>query len=138
MAREDARVTRKSMKRPLNEADLPWQTLAAGTPQEVRAKALCDLGGPAKVGVGLMELPPGCNTRPAHWHSDEEEHLYVLAGEGILRLGDERFVLTTGGYVTFPAGQAVMHHLENRGSEPFRYLMIGERIRADRVTHERP
>ena len=54
---------------------------------EVRAKALSDVGGRAKVGVGLMELPPECDTKPAHWHSLEEEHLYVLSGRATLHLG---------------------------------------------------
>lgn len=44
--------------------------------------------------------------------------------------------MRTGSYVCFPAGQEVVHHLENRGDEPFRYLMIGERIESDRVFHE--
>src|SRR5262245_14983496 len=123
-------------KRPVHEQDLGWETWAAGTRQEVRGKALCDRGGRAKVGVGLMELPAGCDTRPAHWHSDEEEHLYVLAGRAVLRLGPERHELRAGSYVCFPAGQPLMHCIENPGPEPFRYLMIGERIAGDRVTHE--
>jgi uncharacterized cupin superfamily protein len=125
------------MKQPIHEADIPWEVFAPGTPQELHAKPLCDVGGRAKIGVGLLELPPGSDTRRAHWHSLEEEHLFVLAGEGVLRLGQQEFPLRAGSYVTFPAGQAVFHHLENRGAEPFRYLMIGERIPEDRVTHER-
>jgi uncharacterized cupin superfamily protein len=123
-------------KRPVHEADLDWEVWAAGTRQEVRGKALCDAGGRAKLGVGLIELPPGCDTRPAHWHSLEEEHLYALAGRAVLHLGDERHELRAGSYVCFPAGQPLLHCLENVGAEPFRYLMIGERIAADRVTHE--
>ncbi len=121
------------MKKPVQESELAWEVFAAGTRQEVRAKALCDLGGRAKVGVGLMELPPKSDTSPAHWHSLEEEHLYVLAGRATLHLGEERFALEPGSYVCFPAGQAVTHRLENTGTEPFRYLMIGERIAGDQV-----
>ena len=121
------------MKKPVNEAELAWEVFAAGTSEEVRFKALCDVGGRAKVGVALMELPPKCDTRPAHWHSLEEEHLYVLAGRATLHLGVERLALAPGSYVCFPAGQAVTHMLENTGTEPFRYLMIGERIAGDVV-----
>jgi uncharacterized cupin superfamily protein len=124
------------MKLPIREAELDWDVFAPGTRGELRAKPLCDVGGPAKVGVGLLELAPGSDTRPAHWHSHEEEHLYVLAGGGRLRLGDQTFDLGPGSYVCFPAGQAAFHHLENPGPEPFRYLMIGERVAEDRVTHE--
>ena len=121
------------MKKPVDTAGLAWEVFAAGTKDEVRFKAVCDIGGRAKVGVALMELPPKCDTAPAHWHSLEEEHLYVLSGRATLHLGGERLPLEPGSYVCFPAGQPVTHMLENSGSEPFRYLMIGERIAGDQV-----
>jgi uncharacterized cupin superfamily protein len=124
------------MKKPVHESIVPWETWATGTRQEVRGKPLCDIGGAAKVGVGMMELPPGCDTRPAHYHSREEEHLYVLAGRGTLHLGTDTFALEPGSYVCFPAGQALLHCLENTGDLPLRYLMIGERIANDVVVHE--
>ena len=121
------------MKKPIHVADLAWEVFAAGTSRELRFKALCDVGGRAKLGVALMELPPKSDTSPAHWHSLEEEHLYVLAGRATLHLGDERLALEPGTYVCFPAGQAITHMLENTGTEPFRYLIIGERIAGDQV-----
>ena len=124
------------MKRPIRESELAWETWLPGTKQEIRGKSLCDVGGRARVGVGLVELPPGSDTRPAHYHSLEEEHLYVLSGTAILRLRAEELELRQGDYVCFPAGQEIFHHLENRCDEPCRYLMIGERNPADRVVHE--
>ena len=88
---------------------------AAGTKDEVRFKALCDIGGRAKVGVALMELPPKCDTAPAHWHSLEEEHLYVLAGRATLHLGDERLSLEPGSYVCFPGRPTDHAHARERG-----------------------
>jgi uncharacterized cupin superfamily protein len=83
----------------------------------------------------MMQLPPGSNTRPGHWHSHEEEHLYALSGSAVLHLGTEQHVLQTGSYVCFPAAQAVAHYLKNTGTEPFVYLIVGERIEDDRVTY---
>ena len=123
------------MKQPIHEDAVPWEIWAAGTHQEVHGKPLCDVGSGARVGVGLMELPPGCDTRPAHYHSLEEEHLYVLAGHATLHLGDDTFALEPGSYVCFPAGQPLLHCIENTGAEPLRYLMIGERIAGDVVVH---
>jgi uncharacterized cupin superfamily protein len=123
------------MKTPVHISDVPFATWYAGTDREIRGKPLCDIGGDAKVGVGYLELPPGSHTKPGHWHSREEEHLYALSGQAILHLGAERFALRPGSYVCFPAGQAVAHHLHNTGSEPFAYLMIGERIPDDDVTY---
>jgi uncharacterized cupin superfamily protein len=123
------------MKRPFRATEVPVEVWYAGTDREIRGRALCDVGGRAKVGVGLLELPPGSNTRPGHWHSREEEHLYALRGRAILYLGAERFTLEPGSYVCFPAGQPAAHFLENAGIEPFVYLMIGERIEDDEVAY---
>jgi len=89
----------------------------------------------SKVGFGLMELPSGCNTKPGHWHSKEEEHLFVLSGVATLHLGSETFALRKGSYVCFPAGQSLAHYLDNTATEPFGYTMVGERIDDDLVTY---
>ena len=126
------------MSEPLHESDLDWVTWYEGTSREIRAKALCDVHGRSRVGVGLLELPPGSDTTPAHYHSHEEEHLYVVSGRAVLHLGDRTFELQPGSYVCFPAGAPLLHHLENCFESPCRYLIVGERIPEDVVTHERP
>jgi uncharacterized cupin superfamily protein len=123
------------MKRPVHTNDVPAEIWYRGTDREIRGRPLSDVGGKAKIGFGYMELPPGSNTKPSHWHSHEEEHLYVLAGEATLHLGAQRFALRAGSYVCFPGGQAEAHHLENTGTETFVYLIVGERIPEDRVTY---
>ena len=124
-----------SIKRPLLALEVPAEVWYAGTDREIRGRALSDVGGKARVGVGLMELPPGSNTMPGHWHSHEEEHLYAMSGRAVLYLGAEQHLLQAGSYVCFPASQAVAHHLQNSGTEPFVYLIVGERIANDKVTY---
>ena len=126
------------MAEPLHESDLEWVTWYEGTPREIRGKALCDVSERSRVGVGLLELPAGSDTTPAHYHSHEEEHLFVVSGRVVLHLGGRAFELEPGSYVRFPAGAPVMHHLENRYESPCRYVMVGERIPEDIVTHEQP
>lgn len=123
------------MKRPVHISELPFETWYAGTDREIRGKALGDYGGTSKVGVGFLELPPGSNTKPAHWHKQEEEHLYVLSGCATLHLGAHQFDLRPGSFVCFPAGQAEAHYLDNTGTEPFRYIIVGERIADDEVVY---
>jgi len=123
------------MKLPFSVLDIESETWYEGTDREIYGKAICDVGGRSKVGVGYMELPPNSSTKPAHWHSSEEEHLYVLSGTANLHLGDELFLLETDSYVCFPAGQSEAHYLHNTGVEMFVYIMIGERIEGDQVTY---
>jgi uncharacterized cupin superfamily protein len=123
------------MKHPVHESEVAAESWYVGTNREIRGKPLCDVGGKANVGFGLMELPPGSNTRPGHWHSKEEEHLYVLSGHATLHLGAEQFALRPGSYVCFPAKQAAGHCLENNGSESLVYIIVGERIKDDEVTY---
>lgn len=123
------------VKKPVHQDEVEAQTWYAGTDREVRGRALCDVGGPSKVGVGVLELSPGCHTGPAHYHTREEEHLYALAGNAVLHLGDASYPLKPGSYACFPAGQASPHFIENVGTEVFRYLMIGERNEDDHVIY---
>ena len=123
------------MKRPVHEADIPWSVWYAGTQREIRGRALSDAPDRAKIGFGILELPPGSDTRPAHYHTHEEEHLYALRGAATLHLGDAVFALTPGSYVCFPAGQPHAHYISNSGTVPFTYVMVGERIDADRVVY---
>jgi len=123
------------MKLPVHESEVAAESWFVGTDREIHGKPLCDIGGKAKVGLGLMELPSGSNTKPSHWHSKEEEHVYVLSGQATLHLGTEKFRLRSGSYVCFPAAQAVGHHIENDGSESLVYIIVGERIKEDEVTY---
>jgi uncharacterized cupin superfamily protein len=123
------------MKSPVHISEVPSEVWYEGSDREIRGKSLCDVGGPAKVGVGYVELPPGSHTKPGHWHSKEEEHLYTLSGQATLHLGAACFTLHPGSYVCFPAGQPLAHYIHNTGRETFAYLMIGERIPDDEVTY---
>jgi uncharacterized cupin superfamily protein len=122
-------------KVPVHESDVSVETWYEGTEREILGKALCDVGGRAKIGFGLLELPPGCNTRPAHYHTLEEEHVYVLEGRMTLHLGEQEFALKPGSYVHFPAAQPHHHYLENRGTESVRYIIVGERLASDEVVY---
>ena len=44
-------------------------------------RRLGDAGGLRDFGVNLMTLPPGGWSSQRHWHSHEDEFVYVLEGE---------------------------------------------------------
>ncbi len=55
-----------AMKHPVHESEVVAQVWYEGTDRAISGKALCDAQGKSKVGFGLLELSPGCNTKPGH------------------------------------------------------------------------
>ncbi len=76
------------------------------------------------LGCSWFELAPGKTAFPNHWHSANEEAIYVLAGAGTLRLGAARVAVRAGDYVALPSGPAGTHQLLNTGDAPLQYLCI--------------
>jgi uncharacterized cupin superfamily protein len=84
-------------------------------------------------GVNLTTLPPGKESSMRHWHTHEEEFVYVLEGELVLRTETGEQVLAAGTCAGFPAGSGDGHQLINRSSQPAVYLEVGSRHAADVV-----
>ena len=90
-------------------------------------RALGDALGLTRFGVNLVELGPGDWSSPRHWHSHEDEFIYVLEGELTLVTDAGDQVLTPGMAAGFPAGVADGHHLVNRSAAGATYLEVGNR-----------
>jgi uncharacterized cupin superfamily protein len=84
-------------------------------------------------GVNLTTLPPGKESSMRHWHTREEEFVYVLEGEVVLRTDAGEQLLTAGCCAGFPAGTGDGHQLVNRSDRPAVYLEVGSRDEADEV-----
>ena len=82
-------------------------------------------------GVNLVDLGPGGQSALRHWHSHEDELVYVLSGELVLVTDEGEQVLTAGMAAGFPAGAANGHHFINRSDLPAQYIEIGDRIPED-------
>ena len=84
-------------------------------------------GGLTDFGVNLTRLPPGGWSSQRHWHSSEDEFVYVLQGELVLVEDGGETVLHAGDCAAFPKNSGDGHHLINRSGEPAIYLEIGAR-----------
>ena len=94
----------------------------------VRRKAvLGDAGGLTQYGVNLVTLPPGSWSAQRHWHSHEDEFVWIVSGEPTLVTDAGETVLGPGMAVTFPAGAADGHHLVNNSDGDASYLEVGTR-----------
>ncbi len=94
-------------------------------PREKRA--IGDAFGLDKIGVNLTTLPPGKESSMRHWHTREDELIYVLEGEVVLRTDEGEQTLGPGMCAGFAAGSKNGHQLINRGERPARYLEISNR-----------
>ena len=92
-------------------------------PREKRA--LGEALGLTKLGINLTTLPPGKESSMRHFHTHEDEFVFVLEGELVLRTDAGEQVLGAGMCAGFPAGIRDGHQLVNRSDRPARYLEIG-------------
>ena len=98
-------------------------------------RALGDAAGLENFGVNLVRLPPGTPSTLRHWHSRQDEFVYVLEGEVTLVTDAGEQVLRAGMAAGFPAGAADGHVLENRTGADALYLEVGDRTEGDEVDY---
>ncbi|UAK24089.1 cupin domain-containing protein [Sphingomonas nostoxanthinifaciens] len=97
-------------------------------------RRLGNAGGLGDFGVNLMTLPPGGWSSQRHWHSHEDEFVYVLAGELVLVEDAGETMLRPGDCAAFPKNSGDGHHLVNRGTADAVYLEVGSRQPDDLTT----
>jgi uncharacterized cupin superfamily protein len=90
-------------------------------------RALGDAFGLSRYGVNLVELSPGTWSSQRHWHTHEDEFVFVVSGELTLITDAGEQVLSPGMVAGFPAGESNGHHLVNKSDETASYLEIGDR-----------
>ena len=88
---------------------------------------LGDAAGLTDFGVNLLRLPPGAWSSQRHWHSAEDEFVYVLEGEAVLVTDGGEEVLGAGQCAGFKAGVHDAHHLQNRSDRDAVILEVGSR-----------
>jgi uncharacterized cupin superfamily protein len=110
-----AAVQEESFRHPLNPAS------------EIHGTTLSRLTGLVKCGVNFIRIPPGKESFVHHVHLVDEEWMYVISGQGELRIADERFAVGSGDFAGFPP-RTHAHHLRNTGAGDLVYLSGGEAV----------
>ncbi len=117
----------------------------SGYPEPYRSRVLPrekrrlgDAFGLTHIGVNHTTLPPGKESSMRHWHTHEDEMIYVLEGEVVLRTDAGEHVLTAGMCAGFPAGSQDGHQLINRSDRPAVYLEISNRNPEDTAYYSDP
>lgn len=98
-------------------------------------RALGDATGLTHFGVNLVRLPPGTSSALRHWHTKEDEFVYILEGEVDLVADAGTQILGPGMAAGFPAGHPDGHQLVNRSQRDVVYLEVGDRRPGDEVEY---
>ncbi len=98
-------------------------------------KRLGDALGLKNFGVNLTTLPPKSRSTLRHWHTKQDEFIYVLSGELTLISDEGEAILQAGQVAGFLAGVANGHCLYNHTEAIASYLEIGDCSPDDQVTY---
>jgi uncharacterized cupin superfamily protein len=121
---------------PVSASILPEPYRARVLPRHKRA--LGDALGLTHIGINLSRLLPGRESSMRHWHTHEDEFVYVLEGEVVLRTEAGEQLLRAGMCAGFAAGSQDGHQFVNRSERPALYLEISNRNAADAVYYSDP
>ena len=91
--------------------------------------------GLTQFGVDLVTMYPGDTSSLRHWHSQEDEFLWVVSGELVMVQDGGNQVLGPGDAAGFALGDPDGHHLQNRSQAEAQYLIIGSRSPNDVCTY---
>jgi uncharacterized cupin superfamily protein len=136
--REEKPDTMPTLRLPALDAATVEEKRGSGYPEPFRSRMgdrakrrLGEACGLTRFGVNLVTLGPDGQSALRHWHTLEDEFVYVLEGEVVLVTDEGEQVLRAGDCAGYPAGKRDAHHFVNRSGAPARYLEIGNREPGD-------
>ncbi len=88
-------------------------------------------GGLTQFGAYVETLQPGSRSSERHWHEQEDEFLYIIAGEATVIEEDGPHILYPGDAACWPAGAPNAHCVLNRSDAPCTYMIVGTRVTRD-------
>ena len=99
-------------------------------------KRLGNAAGLTQFGVNICTIKPGAQSSQRHWHETEDEFVYVLDGEVVLKEDGGETVLKKGEAAGWKAGAPNGHTIINRGTRDALVLEVGTRDpKRDKVTY---
>jgi uncharacterized cupin superfamily protein len=127
---------------PVEAASVPTRAPLMAFPEPLASlmegrerRPLGDAFGLTRFGVNLTRLKPGSISAARHFHSVQDEFVYVLEGAPSLIADGGETLLSPGMCVGFKAGTGNAHQLVNRSEIDVLYLEIGDRNLSDAVSY---
>lgn len=136
--RQDAFMSQKTEPAAVNAYAAPLRTKPTNYPEPFASmmsgrekRPLGDLFGLTNFGVNLTRLAPGAVSSIRHYHTKQDEFIYIIEGRPTLHTDEGRTVLSPGMCAGFKAGDENGHHLINETDEDVVYLEMGDRTPGD-------
>lgn len=114
----------------VNRDDLTWESGGNGKAFQFQRKWFTQASGGRKLGCSIYRVPPGKTAFPFHKHFSNEEAIYILAGQGTLRLDGEKIPVGPGDFISLPP-EGPSHQLINSGESDLDYLCLSTMIHPD-------
>ena len=89
--------------------------------------------GLTQFGVNLTRIPPGQWTSQRHWHTAEDEFVWVVEGEVVLVSSCGEEILRSGDCAGFAAAVPDGHHIQNRSDREA--VLLEDRLETTRGRH---
>ncbi len=118
------------MSRPdhiVNIEDVEQDGWTQGNRLALQRRQLGAAAGGKMIGCSLLEVPKGKQPFPYHYHTANEESIYVLEGEGSLRHPDGETPLRPCDYVAFRVGAEGAHAI-TATTETLKFLCFSTMI----------
>jgi uncharacterized cupin superfamily protein len=113
----------------VNVADARAQPSGNGEHFACTMTQLAAGAGARAIGANITRVPPGKAAFPIHHHHANEEHFFILSGQGVVRIGKDSYDVKPQDYIVNVAGGPQhAHQLINTGTEDLVYLAISTLI----------
>lgn len=122
--------TTMSRKHPniINISEVEPRIEARGNKFSFQGKRLGPHVGSKLIGSSYVEIPPNKQAFPNHYHTANEEAVFVIEGQGQVRIGNEELNILTGDYISFPVGPEHSHSIRNNSTGTLKLLCISTLI----------
>lgn len=83
------------------------------------------------LGINMITLPAGAMSSQRHWHTKQDEFVYMVDGELVLVTDAGEQVMSPGMVVGFAAGVINGHHLVNRSERKASFIVVSDKTPDD-------
>jgi uncharacterized cupin superfamily protein len=104
----------------------PYEEVPAG--RRFSMRPLGEAAGSDRTGMTVYELEPGNAAWPYHFELADEEWMFVIDGEVVLRTPEGERTMRAGDVACFPIGAAGAHEVRNEGAAAARFALTSTRL----------